>query len=205
MTTHLDATSGAVTPHLVDLGQSLLRSAALPRRRRLHRAPPRRRLSARHQLRPRRARQRRVLLAGDQGRHRQQQHLHAPRRRRPIAGDPTYGYLALFATESTTGTDGLVTGSRELAVVRVRRELRASRQTAACTLDPALPDTLDVMSGWPAAAKSAALAHPLPGRGRRPVARRAPQARAARRRHATWCCGSAGAAPGRNSPGRGAW
>lgn len=65
----------------------------------------------------------------------------------PIAGDPTYGYLALFATESTTGTDGLVTGSRELAVVRVRREFASEPAESGMHLDPGLPDTLDVMSG----------------------------------------------------------
>lgn len=62
-----------------------------------------------------------------------------------IEGDPTYGYLALFATEPTEATDAAVAGSRELAVVRVRRDFEAVEPGA--HLDPALPHTFDVQSG----------------------------------------------------------
>ncbi|WAS94566.1 hypothetical protein [Nannocystis punicea] len=65
----------------------------------------------------------------------------------PIDGDPTYGYLALFATESTTVTGELVSGSRELALVRVRRDFEAVPADSGMHLDPALPDVLEVDSG----------------------------------------------------------
>ncbi|MCY0988732.1 hypothetical protein OV203_16475 [Nannocystis sp. ILAH1] len=65
----------------------------------------------------------------------------------PIEGDPTYGYLALFATESTTGTGDLVSGSRELALVRVRRDFETVPADSGMHLDPALPDIFDVESG----------------------------------------------------------
>jgi hypothetical protein len=63
-----------------------------------------------------------------------------------IDGDPTYGYLALFATEATAATDMQVAGSRELAVVRVRRDFYAVMPDGT-HLDPSLPDTFDVTSG----------------------------------------------------------
>ena len=63
----------------------------------------------------------------------------------PIADDPTYGYLALFATESTSTTEGMVAGSRELGLVRIRRDFETVAPDGAY-LDPALPDTFDVVS-----------------------------------------------------------
>ena len=64
-----------------------------------------------------------------------------------IDGDPTYGYLALFATEPTPATDAMVAGSRELGVVRVRRDFYAVAADAGQHLDPGMPDTFDVQSG----------------------------------------------------------
>jgi len=64
-----------------------------------------------------------------------------------IDGDPTYGYLALFATEPTPATDLQVAGSRELGVVRVRRDFYAVAADAGLHLDPGMPDTFDVQSG----------------------------------------------------------
>jgi len=64
-----------------------------------------------------------------------------------IDGDPSFGYLALFATEATNTTGGMVSGARELAVVRVRRDFETEPPENGMHLDPALPDTLDVMSG----------------------------------------------------------
>ncbi len=61
-----------------------------------------------------------------------------------IEDDPTYGYLALFATESTSATDAMVAGSRELGVVRVRRDF--FDVPAGEHLDPSMPDTFDVQS-----------------------------------------------------------
>ncbi len=56
-----------------------------------------------------------------------------------IENDPDYGYLALFATESTAVSGGsFINGPRNLAVVRVRRNDNS--------LDPNLPDSLTVMS-----------------------------------------------------------
>jgi hypothetical protein len=63
-----------------------------------------------------------------------------------IEGDPTYGYLALFATESTTAVDLMVAGSRELGLVRVRRDFYAVPADGT-HLDPDMPDTFDVQSG----------------------------------------------------------
>lgn len=63
-----------------------------------------------------------------------------------IEGDPEYGYLALFSTEATTATDAMVTGSRELGVVRVKRDFAGLPQDGS-HLDPALPHTFDVTSG----------------------------------------------------------
>lgn len=59
--------------------------------------------------------------------------------------DPTYGYLALFATESTAGTEGMIAGSRELGLVRVRRDFETVPPDGEY-LDPAMPDTFDVVS-----------------------------------------------------------
>lgn len=64
-----------------------------------------------------------------------------------IANDPTYGYLALFATESTPAVDAQVSGSRELGLVRVRRDFYAVASDSGAYLDPGLPDTFDVDSG----------------------------------------------------------
>lgn len=59
-----------------------------------------------------------------------------------VQNDPTYGYLALFATERTptAGTmyTSMINGPRNLAVVRINRGTPA--------LDPALPDILTVTS-----------------------------------------------------------
>jgi hypothetical protein len=55
-----------------------------------------------------------------------------------IENDPTYGYIALFATESTADTGSVINGPRNLAIVRVNRNDNS--------LDPALPDTLTVLS-----------------------------------------------------------
>jgi hypothetical protein len=59
----------------------------------------------------------------------------------PIANDPTYGYLALFATESTAVAGSMsdpINGPRNLAVVRIDRTDNS--------VDPNLPDTLAVNS-----------------------------------------------------------
>jgi hypothetical protein len=56
-----------------------------------------------------------------------------------IEQDPTYGYLALFATETTTQTSSRLSGPRNLAIVRVHR--------SNYSVDPALPDTLTVTVG----------------------------------------------------------
>jgi hypothetical protein len=64
-----------------------------------------------------------------------------------IESDPTYGYLALFATEPTAATDLPVAGSRELGIVRVRRDFYAVAADAGLHLDPGMPDTFDVQSG----------------------------------------------------------
>jgi hypothetical protein len=59
-----------------------------------------------------------------------------------IESDPTYGYLALFATESTAVTgdsyDSRINGPRNLAIVRVDRGDNS--------LDPNMPHTLTVIS-----------------------------------------------------------
>ena len=55
-----------------------------------------------------------------------------------IENDPVYGYIALFATESTAATGSVINGPRNLAVVRVNKNDNS--------LDPALPDTLTVVS-----------------------------------------------------------
>lgn len=70
----------------------------------------------------------------------------------PISGG-TVGYLALFATERTTGIDALdaslgkIAGSRELGLVRVMRDFTAHAPKDGVYLDPALPDTQSIESG----------------------------------------------------------
>jgi len=56
-----------------------------------------------------------------------------------IESDATYRYLVLFASETTTTTSGILSGPRNLAIVR------ASRTNFA--VDPNLPDVLTVTSG----------------------------------------------------------
>ncbi|MCL4262023.1 MAG: hypothetical protein KJ069_02350 [Anaerolineae bacterium] len=55
-----------------------------------------------------------------------------------IENDPVYGYIALFASESTPDTGDVINGPRNLAIVRINRSDN--------TLDPTLPDTLTVTS-----------------------------------------------------------
>ncbi|MCB8985831.1 MAG: hypothetical protein H6659_18530 [Ardenticatenaceae bacterium] len=55
-----------------------------------------------------------------------------------IENDPTYGYIALFATESTADTGSVINGPRNLAIVRVNRSDNS--------LDPTLPDALTIVS-----------------------------------------------------------
>ncbi len=55
-----------------------------------------------------------------------------------IENDLVYGYIALFASESTPDTGDVINGPRNLAIVRIN----ASDNS----LDPALPDTLTVTS-----------------------------------------------------------
>ncbi len=55
-----------------------------------------------------------------------------------IDNDPAFGYITLFATESSTETNGTISGPRNLAMVRVHKSDH--------TPDPDLPDTLEVMS-----------------------------------------------------------
>lgn len=55
-----------------------------------------------------------------------------------IENDPTYGYLAVFSTESTAAVGETISGPRNLAIVRV--------SAADSSLDPSLPDTLKVNS-----------------------------------------------------------
>lgn len=64
-----------------------------------------------------------------------------------IDDDPTYGYLALFVAEHNADVGDNIAGTRELAVVRVSKNLRSAPDSNALPhLDPNLPDTLDVMS-----------------------------------------------------------
>ncbi len=55
-----------------------------------------------------------------------------------IEGDPNYGYVALFATESNAETGDGINGPRNLAMVRVN--------SSDNSVDPSLPDTLTVNS-----------------------------------------------------------
>ncbi len=55
-----------------------------------------------------------------------------------IENDPPYGYIAVFATESTADTGDVINGPRNLAMVRISQSDNS--------LDLALPDTLTVVS-----------------------------------------------------------
>jgi hypothetical protein len=58
-----------------------------------------------------------------------------------IESDPAYGYIALFATETSavsSGGVGGINGPRNLAIVRINRD--------DSSIDPTLPDTLTVSS-----------------------------------------------------------
>jgi hypothetical protein len=69
-----------------------------------------------------------------------------------IENDDTYGYLALFATESTPGTDPVmdgfdsIAGPRNLGMVRIAAKFDELDGETLAHLDPDLPDTLDVNS-----------------------------------------------------------
>ena len=78
-----------------------------------------------------------------------------------IEKDPTYGYIALFAAETTPGTEAiipgqwLVAGSRELAIVRVRRDFETTNARLGEHFDPALPHEMTVdTGGWEGALTS---------------------------------------------------
>jgi hypothetical protein len=70
-----------------------------------------------------------------------------------IEEDPIYGYIALFAAETTAGTDAiippqwLVAGSRELGIVRVRRDFETTMARLGEHIDPALPDEMTIDPG----------------------------------------------------------
>ena len=55
-----------------------------------------------------------------------------------IENDPTYGYIALFATETNAVTGSIINGPRNLAMVRINSSNNS--------IDPSLPDTLTVSS-----------------------------------------------------------
>lgn len=55
-----------------------------------------------------------------------------------VEDDPTYGYVALFATENTSNTGSTINGPRNLAIVRINNSDNS--------IDPNLPDTLTVSS-----------------------------------------------------------
>ena len=55
-----------------------------------------------------------------------------------IENDPVYGYIALFATETSAGTGDIINGPRNLAIVRIN--------SSDNSIDPGLPDTLTVFS-----------------------------------------------------------
>ena len=55
-----------------------------------------------------------------------------------VEDDPTYGYVALFATENTSNTGSTINGPRNLAIVRINNNDNS--------IDPNLPDTLTVSS-----------------------------------------------------------
>jgi hypothetical protein len=56
------------------------------------------------------------------------------------AVDPDFGYLALFAAESTPETSQPLSGPRNLGIVRLRRDFEATDGAAGEHLDPDLPD-----------------------------------------------------------------
>ncbi|MEZ4300432.1 MAG: hypothetical protein R3B70_36140 [Polyangiaceae bacterium] len=62
-----------------------------------------------------------------------------------IQGDPDFGYLVLFATEAGPATSGMITASRDLGLVRARRDL-PSLPKGTPALDTGMPDVLDVQS-----------------------------------------------------------
>ncbi len=69
-----------------------------------------------------------------------------------IEGDSTFGYLALFATERSEGTDPMgsherVAGVRDLAIVRYRRDFESTDRDTDALLDSAMPDSQTVSSG----------------------------------------------------------
>jgi hypothetical protein len=55
-----------------------------------------------------------------------------------IENNPTYGYIALFATENSSETGSTIDGPRNLAIVRVNNNDNS--------IDPSLPDTLTITS-----------------------------------------------------------
>ncbi len=55
-----------------------------------------------------------------------------------VENDSSYGYIALFSTESTTVAENTIDGPRNLGIVRVH--------ATSSTIDPSLPDTLTVIS-----------------------------------------------------------
>jgi hypothetical protein len=69
-----------------------------------------------------------------------------------IENDPMYGYLAVFISERSAGTDDLISqqariaGTREVAMVRVLRDFEIDGGDGLAHLDPSLPHTLDVQS-----------------------------------------------------------
>jgi len=69
-----------------------------------------------------------------------------------IEGDPTFGYLALFATERTEDTAPMgahdrIAGVRDLAIVRYRRDFESTERDSAELLDSTMPDSMTVTSG----------------------------------------------------------
>lgn len=62
-----------------------------------------------------------------------------------IESDPDFGYLVLFATEPGAATTAMITASRDLGLVRVRRDL-AKTPPGSSPVDPSMPDTFDVES-----------------------------------------------------------
>lgn len=63
-----------------------------------------------------------------------------------VEDDPEIGYLVLFATEPTADTGAPIAGSRELGLVRVRRDV-AQTPPGGSPVDPAMPDVFEVQSG----------------------------------------------------------
>lgn len=69
-----------------------------------------------------------------------------------IEDDPEYGYLAVFISERSGGTDDIIpqqeriAGTREVGMVRVLRDFEIDGGDDLAHLDPSLPHTLDVQS-----------------------------------------------------------